>query len=137
MSTLRLTLWNCTMNTPISRALALTEAVVATDICHTTLSEASNGQAIAKEIVSQLRFLSKWAMASWGANQLVALEDGLQFKVKGSKIKVGGRVQIRLTSRDLYDIKLLRVRGADVKEVATANDVYNDSLVEILDNMIG
>jgi hypothetical protein len=128
---------DCTMTTPISRVLALTEELILSDICCKDLSEASRGQGIAKEIVSQIRSLNKWAMGSWGANQLVALEDGLQFKVKGSKIKVGGRVQIRLKSNDLYDVRLLRVRGADVKEIASAEGIYNDSLVEILDNMIG
>lgn len=125
------------MATAISRVLELTEALMTQDICTQSLTESSKGQAIAKEIVKQLRATNKWAMASWGANQLIALDDGLQFKAKGSKLKVGGRVQIRLNSLDLYDVRVFRVSGTKITEVANAESLYADALVDILDAFIG
>lgn len=122
------------MPSAVRRALTLAESAVEVLI---DLNEGSRGQEIAKTIVGQLRALDKWAMASWGANQLLALEDGLQFKVRGSKIKAGGHVQIRLNAMDTYDVKLLRVRGTSVKEVSRVDGVYVDQLVEVLDDMIG
>jgi len=122
------------MPSVISRALEMAESALekGTELC-----ESSRGKQIAQTIVKQLKTADAWAMASWGANELIALEDGLQFKVKGSNIKSGGRVQIRLNAADTYDIRLIRVRGSSVKEVGSADGVYADQLVDILDGLIG
>lgn len=119
------------MPTVISRVLSLTEDAPL------SLSESSRGKAIAQTIVQQIKAQDKWAMASWGANELVALEDGIQFRVKGAHVKSGGRVQVRLNATDTYDIRLIRVRGMNVKELGSADGVYVDQLVDILDGLIG
>lgn len=121
------------MNTPLSRALhAIEESMFSLNEL-----DSSQNKKVAETILSQLRTLNKWALGSWAAREFVVIDNGLQFRVRGNKIKVGGRVQITLNSRDLYDIKLLMVRGVNVTTKAEVADVFVDSLVDALDSIIG
>lgn len=126
------------MNTAISRALHATEDSLFS-IGESNLNEldSSKNRKIAETILQQLRALDKWALGSWAARDFVAIDNGLQFRVRGTKIKVGGMVQITLNSRDLYDIKLIMVRGVNVKTRAEVEGIFVDSLVDTLDSIIG
>ncbi len=109
---------------------------------------------IASTIYGQIHALDGMAWYAWGSKNPVALEDGLQFDVNGLVFK--GKVIIKLNGADLYDITFGRVNrksfelevqkciafglvdpnpsNFDVKE--TAEGVYCDQLVEILDHYI-
>ncbi len=126
------------MNTAASRALhAIEDSLFSIGESNLNEFDSSKSKKIAETILSQLRALDKWALGSWASREFVAIENGLQFRVRGTKIKVGGMVQITLNSRDLYDIKLLMVRGVTVKTKAEVTDVFVDTLVDALDSIIG
>lgn len=122
------------MHSVISRVLHMAEATLEGTA---PLEESGQGKVIAQTIVRQLKALDKWALASWGAAEFVALEDGVQFRVKGSNVKTGGRVQVRLNGGDTYDIRLIRVRGVNIKEIGAADNIHVEELVDILDGLIG
>ena len=68
---------------------------------------------------------------SWGFNSPIAIENGLRFKVQGFKFK--GIVEIRYNEgHDLFDVTFIKRN----KVVATANDIFFDSLVEVIDNFV-
>ncbi len=91
---------------------------------------------IATTILSQIKALDPMAMFAWGVRNPMALDDGIQFDVNGLKFK--GKVIIKLNAMDLYDITFGRMNRKtlefDVKH--TAEGVYCDQLVEILDHYI-
>ena len=91
---------------------------------------------IARTIISQIKTLDHMALFAWGFKNAFGLEDGVQFDVNGLKFK--GKVIIKLNGSDLYDITFGRMNRKtfefDVKE--TAEDIYCDQLVEILDHYI-
>ena len=68
---------------------------------------------------------------SWGFNSPVAIENGLRFKVQGFKFR--GVVEVRYNEgHDLFDVTFIKRN----KVVATANDIFFDSLVEVIDNYV-
>ena len=97
---------------------------------------------VAQTIINQIKAQDKMALWAWGANEYIALPEdddsfgGLQFKIKTPKYKRGVKVRITLNGSDLYDIEVIRVSGAKVKVLDTANDVYADMLIEVLDELI-
>ncbi len=70
------------------------------------------------------------------ASQIVALEDGIQFRVKGDKF--AGKVVIKLTWEDLYDIEFwdIRLNKGIINKVDQIDDIFNDQLLETLWNRI-
>ena len=69
------------------------------------------------------------------AKDLVALEDGIQFRVKGDKF--AGKVVIKLNAMDTYDIEFWNIQlGPDdlfiVEKVDEVKDIYNNQLLEAL-----
>lgn len=97
---------------------------------------------VGQEILNQIRVQDRMALMAWGASEYIALPEndkslgGLQFKIRTPKYKRGVRVKITLNGSDLYDIEIIRVSGANVKVLDTANDVYADMLIEVLDELI-
>lgn len=91
---------------------------------------------IASTIYGQIHALDGMAWYAWGSKNPMALKDGLQFDVNGLVFK--GKVIIKLTAMDDYTITFGRMNRKtfefDVKE--TAEGVYCDQLVEILDHYI-
>jgi len=91
---------------------------------------------IARTIHEQINALDPMAMFAYGAQNKMALEDGLQFDVNGLVFK--GKVIIKLNAMDLYDITFGRMNRKtfefDVKH--EAKDVYCDMLVDILDHYV-
>jgi len=75
-----------------------------------------------------------------GGNKFIAMtgascfSDGntLITKFKGSKI--ANIMYITLNSNDLYDIKICKFRGMDVKTIKEVNGAYNDMLKPIFEN---
>ena len=68
-----------------------------------------------------------------GAKHLVALKDGLAFKLPSTRhfVKEGiNYVKIILNPLDLYDIEYGTIKGFDYNIKATANGLYCDMLQE-------
>ena len=91
---------------------------------------------VANTILAQIRGQDRWAMFAYGAKNLVGGDDFLQFDVNGVVFK--GKVIIKLTAMDDYTITFGRMNRKtfefDVK--ATAEGVYFDQLIEVLDHHI-
>ena len=65
---------------------------------------------------------------SWGFNTPTAIANGLRFKVQGFKFK--GTVEVEYNEgTDLFEVKLIK----NGKVVETVEDVYLDSLVDVID----
>ena len=65
---------------------------------------------------------------SWGFNTPTAIANGLRFKVQGFKFK--GTVEVVYNEgTDLFEVKLIK----NGKVVETVEDVYLDSLVDVID----
>ena len=65
---------------------------------------------------------------SWGFNTPTAIANGLRFKVQGFKFK--GTVEVVYNEgTDLFELKLIK----NGKVVETVEDVYLDSLVDVID----
>lgn len=65
---------------------------------------------------------------SWGFNAPTAIANGLRFKVQGFKFK--GTVEVVYNEgTDLFEVKLIK----NGKVVETVEDVYLDSLVDVID----
>ena len=80
-----------------------------------------------------MQILKSYAMVvfSWGFNNPTAIENGLRFKVQGFKFK--GTVEVEYNEgTDLFDIRLIQ----NGKVVETIEDVYLDSLVDVIDNHV-
>lgn len=70
-------------------------------------------------------------MWSWGINQIVALDNGLQFRVNGWKFK--GKVRVVYDEgSDLFNITYIQ-RG---KEVMTLEGIYADMLTKTIDEFV-
>ena len=70
------------------------------------------------------------------ARDLVTLEDGLQFRVKGDKF--AGKVVVKLNTMDTYDVEFwdIRLNEGIIEKVDEVKDVYNNQLLETLWNRI-
>ena len=97
---------------------------------------AANNFGIAGVIYSQIKTMSPWAFYRWGTKQLVALENGLQFKSTGM-VKNKGLVQVTLNGSDLYDVTFGKVRKFKYKELKKVTDVFVEDLIDTIDEMVG
>ena len=91
---------------------------------------------VAKTVHSQIKTLSPWALPAWGAKELVALENGLQFKSSGM-VKNKGIIQVKLNGSDLYDVTFGKVRKFKYKEIKKVTDVFVGDLIDTIDEMVG
>ena len=91
---------------------------------------------VAKTVYSQIKTLSPWALPAWGAKELVALENGIQFKSSGM-VKNKGIIQIKLNGSDLYDVTFGKVRKFKYKEIKKVTDVFVEDLIDVIDEMVG
>ena len=72
------------------------------------------------------------AIMCWGYSEPRVVKNGLMFSVNG--LKHQGKVKVIYNEgKDLFDIQLLSINNEIVEII---EDVYFDSLVEILDNRI-
>lgn len=93
----------------------------------------SNGGEIARTILSQLGGAGK-LVAMTGAYNFVDRGNGLSFKIKNAKSNF---IKITLTSLDLYDIEIGRIRGNTYKVVAEAKNLYADQLKPFIEKTTG
>ena len=76
-------------------------------------------------------------MGAWGAKDLVAKNDGLQFKTSGM-VKWKGIVQVIYDEiLDLYNLEFGRIRKYEYKIDKKIEGVYVDQLVELIDGQVG
>lgn len=68
---------------------------------------------------------------SWGFHKPMAVENGLRFKVQGYKFR--GVVEVVYNEgHDLFDVSFIKAN----KVVATANDIFFDMLVDVIDTYV-
>ena len=91
---------------------------------------------IAGVVYSQIKTMSPWAMAAWGAKELVVLKDGIQFKSSGM-VKNKGIIQVKLNGSDLYDVTFGKVRKFEYKQIKKVTDVFVGDLISVIDEMVG
>ena len=91
---------------------------------------------VAKTVYSQIKTLSPWALPAWGAKELIALENGIQFKSSGM-VKNKGIIQVKLNRSDLYDVTFGKVRKFKYKEIKKVTDVFVGDLIGVIDEMVG
>jgi len=96
----------------------------------------ANNFGIAGVVYSQIKTMSPWAMAAWGAKELVVLKDGIQFKSSGM-VKNKGIIQIKLNGSDLYNVTFGKVRKFKYKEIKKVTDVFAEDLIGVIDEMVG
>lgn len=70
-----------------------------------------------------------------GAKDLLAIENGLQFKIRGSRN--ANVVQIVLDASDTYTVTFQKGRGLNWRTVAEVSDVYADSLHRVIESNTG
>lgn len=91
---------------------------------------------IANIIRDQIKTIDSMALWAWGAKDMVALDNGLQFKSSGM-VKWKGIVSVTLNGRDLYDIDFGRVRKFEYKSIKKVNDVFVEDLVNVIETQVG
>lgn len=76
-------------------------------------------------------------VAMTGAHNFLALDNGVQFKFKGSRVANSCRVV--LDPSDTYTVEFHKItkRGLEVKEVKSLSGVYCDMLVELFEGTTG
>jgi hypothetical protein len=92
---------------------------------------------IAQTILSQIKTIDAWALSAWGAEDLIAMHDGLKFKTSGMT-PWKGHVYIRYNPvPDLYEVQFFRVRNAKIINDNIVKDVYAPELVSVIDKFVG
>ena len=66
-----------------------------------------------------------------GAKNLLAIENGLQFKIQGSPLKVT-HIRVELAADDTYTVVFLKARGLNVAESARVVGAYAEDLGGII-----
>lgn len=90
-------------------------------------------QTIAAAILAQLGGNRLVAMV--GANGFLNLEDGLQFKFKGSKR--ANCVRVILEPNDTYTVEFLKIKGFDVASIEKVPLVHAESLQVVFTRVTG
>jgi hypothetical protein len=85
---------------------------------------------VAKTIVSQI---GNKALYMMGACNISGDENGVNFKIKGSKFS---HIRITLNGLDLYDISFIKVHGYSIKKENVEN-VYAEDMHRIIESKTG
>lgn len=93
----------------------------------------NDGGEIAKTILEQLGGAGL-LHAMTGAYNFVNIGNGLSFKIKNQRANY---IKITLTSLDLYDIEVGRIRGNTYKVVAEEDGLYSDQLKPFIEKSTG
>ena len=70
-----------------------------------------------------------------GAHSFVGDENSLSFKFKGSK--KSNYCKITLNGFDLYDVEFKKIRGFDVKNINSIDNLYYDQLLNVFEKETG
>ena len=108
-----------------------------------------NEKRIAITIKEQLRYNDYLRPARWAARDYCIIGEGdhgegvgkvqagLSFKVSGTKnLMRGGYVAVYLNWDDTYSVRVVRVRGSDMKLISLKNGIYCDNLGEVIDEIL-
>lgn len=88
---------------------------------------------IAKEIVKQIGGINR-LVAMTGAYDFIALKNGVAFKIKNAKANY---IKINLTSADLYDLEVGRMRKGTYTVVKEEKGIYADMLKPSIEKSTG
>jgi hypothetical protein len=92
---------------------------------------------VAQTILQQIKSIDPWAMAAWGAKDLVNMGAGLKFKTSGM-VKWKGYVHVKYDAgNDVYDVDFYRIRGAKIIVDNAIQGVYCDMLVDVVNGQVG
>lgn len=73
-----------------------------------------------------------------GAKNFVAIDRGVRFQINSRLSRPNiSHFEIRLNLSDLYDVKLILVRGRNTKEVTSSKDIYADDLRDFIERHTG
>ena len=92
-----------------------------------------DGGVVANTILEQLGGAGRLRMMT-GAYNFVDLGNGLSFKIKNQRANY---IKIKLTSMDLYDVEVGRIRGNTYKVVNSAEGLYFDQLKPFIEKSTG
>lgn len=84
---------------------------------------------IAATILNQIPVSLQRAL---GVRDVLDIGNGIQFRITGTRTVW---VTVKLTAGDLYDVKAFTLRSFNETVRFEANDVYADTLVDILDRI--
>jgi len=87
---------------------------------------------VAKNIIDQL---GSKALFMLGAKDLAASNDGLSFKIRGSKSFTN--ITIKLNGSDLYDVTFYKVRAGKISREDINTDIYVDQLHKMIEQKTG
>lgn len=87
---------------------------------------------VAKTIATQI---GNRAFFMLGARDLVAVEQGLQFAIRGTK--VANKVRVVLAGDDTYTVEFWKCRGLNQKLVSSREGVYVDRLHATIEAQTG
>ena len=91
------------------------------------------GGVVATTILQQLGGAGRLRMMT-GAYNFLDLKNGLSFRIKNQRANY---VKITLTSMDLYDVEVGRIRGDQYKVVAESKGMYFDQLKPFIEKATG
>lgn len=93
----------------------------------------TESQRIASTILQQLGGMNRLRIMT-GAYNFLALDKGVSFRIKNPKANY---IKITLTSADLYDLEIGRVRGGTYKVVYSIEGIYYDQLKGLIEEHTG
>jgi hypothetical protein len=91
---------------------------------------------IGKTIIAQIKALDKWALGAWGAKNIVLRDDGVQFEVRGSRLR--GKVLVTFDKgADLYNVETGTIRNMEWKSKEHLHGIFAEDLVKTIDGLVG
>jgi hypothetical protein len=96
------------------------------------MTNTENKNTVASTILEQL---GNSALAMLGANSIAYDANGVQFRVKGSRM--ASLLVITLATDDTYTVDAWKGRGVQLRKVATRDMVYADSLHRTIEALTG
>ena len=103
---------------------------------------------VANTIRQQIMAGDHWALGAWGAREYVGYGEGnhgkdgvyilggLRFRIRTPKYMKGVIVMIYLMGNDTYSVRVCRVIGTTITELAYTEGVYCDMLVDVINGLI-
>ena len=92
---------------------------------------------VQETILEQIRSLDKWALGAWGAREFKASGATLIFRVNGTKLKRGWIEVAYNEISDTYTVMGMRQYAMKIKTTEPISGVYWDSLVQVIDGIVG
>lgn len=72
-----------------------------------------------------------------GSKNFVTSDNSLTFKLVLKTSNKANYIRITLNHNDLYDVEFISIRGPVINQKGLVNDVYCDSLVDIIESNTG